>query len=185
LAVVELAVVEPAVVEPAIESLDYYRRLGLSATATAQAIRDAYRDLSRRYHPDTSELPPMVARAKFQLIQEAYHVLNSPEQRLLYDVQREGIPTVVVRPTPTRSATSSSFTELPAIDRSFSGGELFSLLSLGVTLVLCLGVAIVLALARGEELMPMPSWQVQAPVQVQAQSQDPEAMEVVRGDRLP
>ncbi len=161
-------------VEPWIESLDYYRRLGLPEMATAQAIRDAYRDLSRRYHPDTSELPPIVAQAKFQRIQEAYHVLNSPEQRLLYDLQREGQPSPVEKSrSPVGSATPSSVAELPAVDRSFSGGELFSLLSLGVTLVLCLGLAIVLALARGEELMPLPSWQVQMqPVQVQVQSSD-------------
>jgi curved DNA-binding protein CbpA len=162
-------------VEPWIESLDYYQRLGLPGTATAQAIRDAHRDLSRRYHPDTSELSPIVARAKFELIQEAYHVLNSPEQRLLYDLQREGASRSGERFTPGRPTVlptpPSSFSELPAIDRDFSGGELFSLLLLGGTLVLCLGLAIVLALARGEALMLTPSWQVQEPVQAQVQVQ--------------
>jgi curved DNA-binding protein CbpA len=174
-------------VEPWIESLDYYQRLGLPGTATAQGIRDAYRDLSRRYHPDTSELSPIVARAKFELIQEAYHVLNSPEQRLLYDLQREGPSRSGERWSPGRSTVlptpPSSFSELPAIDRDFSGGELFSLLLLGGTLVLCLGLAILLALARGEALMPTPSWQVrvQEPVQVQVQVQEP----IGGADRLP
>jgi curved DNA-binding protein CbpA len=175
--------VEPVVV-PRIESLDYYQRLGLPRTATAQAIRDAYRDLSRRYHPDTSELSPIVAQAKFQLIQEAYHVLNSPEQRLLYDLQREASPKPV-ETTPVQTAATvrsvGSFSELPAIDREFSGGELFSLLSLGLTLVLCLGLAIGLALARGEALMPTPSWQrppAQTQIQIQTQTPGIEPMEV-------
>jgi hypothetical protein len=162
-------------VEPRIESLDYYQRLGLSRTATAQAIRDAHRDLSRRYHPDTSELSPIVARAKFELIQEAYHVLNSPEQRRLYDLQREGASRSGARSTPmptVRPNPPSAFSELPAIDRDFSGGELFSLLILGLTLLLCLGLAIVLALARGEALMPTPSWQVQVQVQDQDRVQE-------------
>jgi hypothetical protein len=166
-------------VEPAAHPFDYYQQLGLTPTASHQAIREAHRELSRRYHPDTSHLPPAIARAKFQQIQEAYHVLSSREQRFLYDLQRQSGPDLgqTLRPDsvpavdgPRRSPSVSSVAELPAIDRPFSGGELFALLSLGLTLVLCLGLAILLALARGEELMPQPSWQAQAQDHSQVQA---------------
>jgi len=37
-----------------------------------------YRQLSKRYHPDTTALPPAIATAKFQQLNEAYATLNNP-----------------------------------------------------------------------------------------------------------
>ena len=39
----------------------YYAILGLYPTASAVEIRRAYRELSKRYHPDTTDLAPEVA----------------------------------------------------------------------------------------------------------------------------
>ncbi len=66
---------------------DYYDILGVSHTATSEEIRQAYRALARRYHPDTST--DADAEAQFQDVQEAYEVLNSPAQRQKYDHWRE------------------------------------------------------------------------------------------------
>ena len=63
---------------------DYYTVLGVDRSATAAAIKAAYRKLARKYHPD---LNPNDANAKkkFQEINEANEVLSDPESRKKYD----------------------------------------------------------------------------------------------------
>ncbi len=68
---------------------DYYNILGVPQTATSEEIRQAYRTLARRYHPDTSQEPN--ADERFQEAQEAYEVLSSPSQRQKYDRWREQV----------------------------------------------------------------------------------------------
>jgi DnaJ-class molecular chaperone len=62
---------------------DYYDVLGITRTATADEIRDAWRALVRQYHPDVSEAPD--AEARFNEIQEAYDVLSDETKRSEYD----------------------------------------------------------------------------------------------------
>lgn len=64
--------------------VDYYKILGLNKTATPKDIKNAYRKLARKYHPD---LNPNNAEAKtnFQQINEANEVLSDPEKRKKYD----------------------------------------------------------------------------------------------------
>ncbi len=64
---------------------NYYDLLGLRPGASPQDIRRAYRDLSKLYHPDTTQLERAIATAKFQALNEAYATLSSPEKRLTYD----------------------------------------------------------------------------------------------------
>jgi molecular chaperone DnaJ len=60
----------------------YYLTLGVSSTESTRGIREAFRDLAKRYHPD--HMGP--ARVNFfQEIVEAYHVLADPERRSQYD----------------------------------------------------------------------------------------------------
>ena len=54
----------------------YYSLLGLHPSASAIEVRRAYRELSKHYHPDTTDLPTTVATAKFQLLNEAYATQN-------------------------------------------------------------------------------------------------------------
>ena len=63
----------------------HYSLLGLNPWASEIEIRRTYRHLSKLYHPDTTNLPPEIAKAKFQQINEAYGTLSNPERRLLYD----------------------------------------------------------------------------------------------------
>jgi Ca-activated chloride channel family protein len=66
---------------------DYYDILGVPRTATDEGIRQAYRTLARRYHPDANSDPN--ASKKFQEVQEAYEVLSNPTRRQKYDHWRE------------------------------------------------------------------------------------------------
>lgn len=63
--------------------IDYYAALEISHAATAEDIRKAYRQLARRFHPDTSTEPD--AAERFREIQTAYEILSDESQRTAYD----------------------------------------------------------------------------------------------------
>lgn len=67
---------------------DYYKVLGLSDGAPADDIRAAYRELARKYHPDSAKNEADVE--KFVEIQEAYNTLRDEATRKSYDQRRAG-----------------------------------------------------------------------------------------------
>jgi len=66
-----------------VEFKDYYKVMGVARDATDAQIKQAYRKLARKYHPDVSKEKD--AEARFKEVGEAYEVLKSPEKRAAYD----------------------------------------------------------------------------------------------------
>ena len=66
------------------EFKDYYATLGLSKTATDKEIKQAYRKLARKHHPDVNP-GDKSAESRFKEINEAYEVLGDSEKRKKYD----------------------------------------------------------------------------------------------------
>jgi DnaJ-class molecular chaperone len=63
---------------------DYYQVLSVNRTASEKEIKQAYRRLARKYHPDLNP-GDKSAEAKFKEINAAYEVLSDPEKRKKYD----------------------------------------------------------------------------------------------------
>jgi DnaJ-class molecular chaperone len=70
------------------ETNDYYKTLGVSRNASQKDIKEAYRKLALRYHPDRNKDNP-AASARMIEINESYAVLSDPEKRGRYDALRE------------------------------------------------------------------------------------------------
>ncbi|XP_016450255.1 uncharacterized protein LOC107775089 isoform X3 [Nicotiana tabacum] len=73
------------------KSNDFYAVLGLKKECTATELKNAYKKLALKWHPDrcsASGNSKFVeeAKKKFQAIQEAYSVLSDANKRFLYDV---------------------------------------------------------------------------------------------------
>ena len=63
---------------------DYYQILGVSRNASEKEIKQAYRRLARKHHPDLNPNDKS-AEARFKEINVAYEVLSNPEKRKKYD----------------------------------------------------------------------------------------------------
>ena len=126
----------------------YYELLQIQPDASDQELRQAFRRLSKRYHPDTTDLPQIEAQEAFRQVQQAYLTLGDPARRRLYDAglqaQRPPARGRAPQPVPVR--------------RPLSGGEWFALLLLALAVVFSLVLGVGLAWARGTALFTAPSW---------------------------
>ena len=67
---------------------DYYQILEVDQTASPRQIKDAYRKLAFKYHPDRNSKNPAAAE-KMKGLNEAYAVLSDPLKRREYDTLRQ------------------------------------------------------------------------------------------------
>jgi DnaJ domain len=144
-----------------VDPIGYYALLGLPTTASGADIRQAYRTLSRQYHPDTTRLPGPAATHQFQQLNEAYATLSNPDRRAAYD--QVIVPTVPPIANPIGAPRTEIGLPFDAADRPLSAGELFALMILALTFVACLILALTLGWAQGQAW-----WQAQPVPVVQA-----------------
>ena len=86
-------------------STDYYALLGVRPGARLADIKKAYRDLARKYHPDTGETSPE-DQERFKEITEAYNVLSDSKRRKAYDRTYQPAPGTGIIP-PDQSPAAS------------------------------------------------------------------------------
>lgn len=75
---------------------NHYETLGIPKTATEKEIKQAFRALSMKFHPDKvktkSQEEQNEANQKMQEINSANEVLSDPQQREMYDMEANGNP---------------------------------------------------------------------------------------------
>ena len=146
------------------QTTNYYSLLGLNPTVSVQEIRRAYRDLSKLYHPDTTQLPAAIATKKFQQLNEAYATLSNPQRRITYD-QEIGYSRLPVMQAPAdlnmpvsearKYRVSNAY--LDPTDRPLSAGELFALFILGLTFIACLVLVVAIGVTQGDGAWRLPT----------------------------
>jgi len=149
----------PPTQNPSAPRPTHYDLLEVTSTASVAELRQAFRQLSKRYHPDTTTLPQAQARESFRQLQQAYGVLSDPISRNRYDSQL--LQPAGAAPSPAVPAQTPQPPSPPrpvGVRRALSGGEWFALLLLGVALVLSLVLGLGVAWARGAVLVRTPSW---------------------------
>ncbi len=91
---------------------DYYQVLGVEPSASAAAIKKAYRALMMRLHPDKN--PDPAANEQAKLVNRAFEVIGNPQSRASYDGTRgvryrpAGNPPSGSRPSPADTAAQAA-----------------------------------------------------------------------------
>lgn len=95
-------------------SRDYYEILGVDKNASQDELKEAYREVALKYHPDRDPDNPEKAEEIFKEASEAYEVLSDPEKRKIYDrYGKEGLK---------GQARSSDFQSVEDIFEAFGDG---------------------------------------------------------------
>ncbi len=134
------------------EISNYYELLGVSRSVDPSSLHSAFRRQSKALHPDTTNLPIDEAAERFRLLCEAYEALSDPQRRDAYDaILRVALSSEVTDSASAISGRPLSSVKVRAVSelRPLSGGEWFSLLMLGASLVLSLLLGLGLALFNG------------------------------------
>ncbi|KAI3646841.1 hypothetical protein MP228_009769 [Amoeboaphelidium protococcarum] len=88
--------------------LDYYGILGVSERASNSVIKDAYRKLALKHHPDKNPNDNR-ANLKFQYVNDAYAILSDPSQRRRHDQERRQSGATLFNPMSSESKSRSQY----------------------------------------------------------------------------
>ncbi len=102
-------------------TVDYYATLGVPRSAKAAEIRQAYRSLARKYHPDVNSSED--AATRFAEVQAAYDVLSDAQKRRTYDTYGSAGERLSSGPRWSHEAGGADFTEV--FESMFGGGSPF------------------------------------------------------------
>ena len=141
-------------------SSNCYELLGVSPSANNAELRQAFRQLSKRLHPDTTSLPNDEATRQFQKVCEAYDLLSDPVLRANYDLIIEKDNNLISKKQEPylTDIKPVQFSKTVGVRRPLSGGELFSLLLLIISIFISLVLGLFIAYVRGGNLDFTPSW---------------------------
>ena len=70
---------------------DYYEILGIQRNSSASEIKNAFRSLARKYHPDKNQ-GDAESEIKFKEVQEAYAILSDANEKRKYDTYGHNRP---------------------------------------------------------------------------------------------
>lgn len=68
--------------------MNYYEEMEVSVNASEEVIKNAYRALIKKYHPDSYTGDKRYAEEKMKKITVAYETLINEEKRLAYDIEQ-------------------------------------------------------------------------------------------------
>ena len=143
------------------EPSSYYELLGVSSSADLDTLHQAFRRLSKDLHPDTTSLPSDQAAEEFQYLCKAYETLSDPQLRQAYDssllLSTSG-QNDFVDDVEACSQFGSKKALVTDVRRSLSGGELFALLLICLSLLFSLLLGVGLGLLQGRAFEVYPNW---------------------------
>ncbi len=109
---------------------DYYETLGVGKNATAADIKDAFRKLVLKYHPDVNR--DKQTEEKMKELNEAYAVLSDPEKRRQYDAfGPEGFNQRFTQEDIFRNFNIDEIFKQMGIQFGFGDNDLFSMFNIG------------------------------------------------------